>query len=303
MTSDGLGPEDVIKQVLEKFKAGVSNEDLILLTPNLDPKCRENAINSLLSSGKIEMLSTTGSNSFTLRLCTGTKLAGASPEEQLVYSLIEESGNMGIWIRDIRDKSGLAQTQMRRVLKVLEQKKIVKSVKAVGTTKKCYMLSDLEADSSLTGGTFFSDQQLDTQFIQTLVQVCVQMLLSKRKAAEANYPTDFFTARENSFVKISEVANYIKRAGVSRIPLVESDVESILEVAVLDGKAEKRPGFFGQEGSYRAAKVVNSRTMTNLMNTVPCMHCPLINECNIGHVISPENCEHMETWCNSGGTV
>ncbi|CEF65663.1 DNA-directed RNA polymerase III subunit RPC6 [Strongyloides ratti] len=297
MTAEEVNPEEVVKQVLEKFKAGVSNDDLILLTPNLDQTSRGNAINNLLALGKIEMLSQGGGGGFTLRLCTGTKITGATPEEQLVYSLIEEAGNMGIWIRDIRDKSGLAQTQMRRVLKMLEQKKIVKSVKAVGTTKKCYMLSDLEADSSLTGGTFFSDQQLDTQFIQTLVQVCVQMLLTKRKSAEANNPTDFFTARENSFVKVSEVNNYIKRAGVSRIPLVESDVESILEVAVLDGKAEKRPGFLGQEASYRATRVVNSRTMTNLMNTVPCMHCPLINECNIGHVISPENCEHMNSWC------
>lgn len=93
-----------------------------------------------------------------------------------MFSLIEESDKMGIWIRDIRDRSGLTETQLRKVLKTLEQRKLVKAVKAVGTTKKCYMLYNLEADETLTGGTFYSDQQLDSQFVQTLAQVCVNLL-------------------------------------------------------------------------------------------------------------------------------
>lgn len=83
---------------------------------------------------------------------------------------------MGIWIRDIRDRSGLTEAQLRKVLKALEQRKLVKAVKAVGTTKKCYMLYNLEADDTLTGGTFYSDQQLDSQFVQTLVNVCINFL-------------------------------------------------------------------------------------------------------------------------------
>lgn len=47
---------------------------------------------------------------------------------------------------------------------------------AVGTTKKCYMLYDVVADESLTGGTFYSDQQLDSQFVETLAHICVAML-------------------------------------------------------------------------------------------------------------------------------
>lgn len=38
------------------------------------------------------------------------------------------------------------------------------------------MLFEIEADESLTGGTFYSDQQLDSQFVETLVHVCVAML-------------------------------------------------------------------------------------------------------------------------------
>lgn len=49
-------------------------------------------------------------------------------------------------------------------------------LQAVGTTKKCYMLYDVVADESLTGGTFYSDQQLDSQFVETLAHICVAML-------------------------------------------------------------------------------------------------------------------------------
>lgn len=93
-----------------------------------------------------------------------------------MFSLIEESDRLGIWIRDIRDRSGLNETQLRKVLKTLEQRKLVKAVKAVGTTKKCYMLYNLEADDTLTGGTFYSDQQLDSEFVIRLAQVCINFL-------------------------------------------------------------------------------------------------------------------------------
>lgn len=93
-----------------------------------------------------------------------------------VYSLIEGAAKSGIWIRDIREQSGLTEPIIRRVLKGLEQKKLVKAIKAVGTQKKSYILFNVDADENLTGGTFYSDQQFDSQFVQTLVQFCVRML-------------------------------------------------------------------------------------------------------------------------------
>jgi DNA-directed RNA polymerase III subunit RPC6 len=74
---------------------------------------------------------------------------------------------MGIWIRDIRTRSCLHETQLKKVLKSLEQQKLVKALKAVGTTnKKTYILFNLEGDEALTGGTFYSDQQFDSHFVQ-----------------------------------------------------------------------------------------------------------------------------------------
>lgn len=60
-----------------------------------------------------------------------TILKGADNEERLVFKIIEEAGNKGIWIRDIRFKSNLNTTQLNKVLKSLETKKNIKAVKSV----------------------------------------------------------------------------------------------------------------------------------------------------------------------------
>lgn len=62
---------------------------------------------------------------------TKSAAKGADTEEKVVYKIIEEAGNKGIWIRDIRFSSNLNMTQLNKVLKSLETKKIIKAVKSV----------------------------------------------------------------------------------------------------------------------------------------------------------------------------
>lgn len=61
-------------------------------------------------------------------------IKGVDNEEKVVYNLIEEAGNKGIWIRDIRIRSNLANTQLTKVLKSLESKKVIKAVKCVNVS-------------------------------------------------------------------------------------------------------------------------------------------------------------------------
>ncbi|VDN36492.1 unnamed protein product [Gongylonema pulchrum] len=130
MVKDEVSPsETAILALLAGKSSGLSNQELMDQTTDMDAKTRGEAVNSLLSAGKIEMLQGKTTGAFTLRVRKGTQLQGASNEEQLIYSLIEESGKKGIWIRDIRDRTGLSQTRMRKVLNTLEQRKLVKSIK------------------------------------------------------------------------------------------------------------------------------------------------------------------------------
>ena len=86
----------------------------------------------------------------------------------------------GIWIRDIRIQSNLGLTQVNKVLKVLESKKLIKAVKSVqASKKKVYMLFDLVPDESVTGGAWYCDQDFETEFVDVLNQHCLKFLQQK----------------------------------------------------------------------------------------------------------------------------
>lgn len=67
--------------------------------------------------------------------CDVEGLKCADNEEKVVYRIIEESGNKGIWIRDIRNKANLAALALNKVIKNLESKKMIKSVKTVTVSR------------------------------------------------------------------------------------------------------------------------------------------------------------------------
>jgi DNA-directed RNA polymerase III subunit RPC6 len=94
-------------------------------------------------------------------------------EEKIIYRIIKEAGNKGIWMRDIRFKSHILPNQLNKHLKSLENKKIIKSVKSVSAyKKKVYMLYDVEPDSTLTGGSWYCDQDFESEFVDVLNQQC-----------------------------------------------------------------------------------------------------------------------------------
>lgn len=122
--------------------AGISNEDLLALLPDVNAAERVGAINKLLQQGLLEIL--TKNNQLIYRLKDTSKPSipkGADNEEKIVYSIIEEGGNTGIWIRDIRVQSNLIMTQLTKILKNLENKKLIKAVKSVNvSTFETYFL-------------------------------------------------------------------------------------------------------------------------------------------------------------------
>lgn len=112
--------------------------------------------------------------------------------------------------------------------------------------------------------------------------------------AESQTPNDIFLAKEASYISIDRITQFINSKGICKVPITESDVERILDVAVLDGRLEKR----SDEDSYRAINVTKKPPPTALAK-VPCLQCPVANECTPGHLISPETCEYFTNWLNS----
>lgn len=80
--------EEELLNVLGKNVDGISNDELMKQTADMDSKARGDAVNKLLALGKIEMLPGTSIGSFSLRLRHTTEIPGLSAEEQLVECFI-----------------------------------------------------------------------------------------------------------------------------------------------------------------------------------------------------------------------
>ena len=145
-----------ILELCSEFPEGINDKVLQSTLPDVDPKLRAKSINSLLNSGKIDLFKNAKGLVYKAKNESASTSIKGDQEEKIVFGIIEESGNKGTWIRDIRMKSGLVPTQLNKVLKTLEIKKLIKSVKSVNAAKKkVYMKYDLEPDTSVTGGAWY----------------------------------------------------------------------------------------------------------------------------------------------------
>jgi hypothetical protein len=64
------------------------------------------------------------------------KLAGLSSEQRLVYDVCDRASNKGIWTRDIKLATNIPQHNLTKILKVLEVKNLIKSVRSIASKSK-----------------------------------------------------------------------------------------------------------------------------------------------------------------------
>lgn len=60
-------------------------------------------------------------------------------DSKLIYDYIKEAKNEGIWTKDLKKRTNLHLNVVNRVLKFLEQKQLVKSVKHVKVSLICVL--------------------------------------------------------------------------------------------------------------------------------------------------------------------
>jgi len=297
-----LSPQEVGERIIglcKDFPQGLSDKVLQNEMPGIEPKSRALAINQLLNTGKIDLLTSAEGVVF-YKLKGASKASGVrgDQEEKIVFGIIEEAGNTGTWIRDIRIKSNLGQVQLNRVLKSLENKKHIKAVKSVNATrKKVYMLYGLEPDRSVTGGAWYTDQEFESEFVEILNQQSYNYLYEKlEKSRQAGSNTGPMAARSMSMATSKEVSKYISDLGISKIELKEEDIEAILDTLIYDGKLEKTTKVIdGNEVKHYRA--VESLLPTNGLVRIPCGVCPVYKNCHdtLG-AVNPVNCQYLTEW-------
>ncbi|KAM7125904.1 DNA-directed RNA polymerase III subunit RPC6 isoform 3-T3 [Molossus nigricans] len=272
--ADPVEIENRIIELCHQFPHGITDQVIQNEMPHIEAQQRAVAINRLLSMGQLDLLRSNtgllyrikdsqnaGPVSFFL-----SKMKGSDNQEKLVYQIIEDAGNKGIWSRDIRYKSNLPLTEINKILKNLESKKLIKAVKSVAASKKkVYMLYNLQPDRSVTGGAWYSDQDFESEFVEVLNQQCFKFLQTK-------------------------------------VELSMEDIETILNTLIYDGKVEMtiiaaKEGTVGSvDGHMKLYRAVNPIIPPTGLVRAPCGLCPVFDDCHEGGEISPSNCIYMTEW-------
>ncbi|XP_031154431.1 DNA-directed RNA polymerase III subunit RPC6 isoform X1 [Sander lucioperca] len=319
--SDATEVENRIKQLCQQFPHGITDQVIQNDMPQLEPQQRAMAINKLLSLGQLDLLRNSSGLLYRMKdVQSASKMKGSDNQEKLVYQVIEDAGNKGIWSRDIRFKSNLPLTEINKILKNLESKKLIKAVKSVAASKKkvymlynlcvccvqaskkkVYMLYNLQPDRSVTGGAWYSDQDFESEFVEVLNQQCFKFLQSKAEVARDSKQSPM-VQRNSSFATSHEVWKYISELGISKVDLSMDDIETILNTLIYDGKVEMtviaaKEGTVGSvDGQMKLYRGVNPVIQPTGLVRTPCGLCPVFDDCHEGGEISPSNCIYMTEW-------
>ncbi|CAD0203934.1 unnamed protein product [Chrysodeixis includens] len=285
--------KEKILNVAKKNPKGISHKDITAAIPEISSADLVTAINELLQQEYFDLFNQNGVLIYRIKAQTSKQaVKGADNEEKVVFNLIEEAGNKGIWIRDIRVRSNLANTQLTKVLKNLESKKLIKAVKCVNASKKkVYMLYNLEPDRSISGGAWYQDQDFESEFVDILNVQCYRFL-SQRSEKMKNNPRGPIVGRTQTYATAAEVQKYITDLGISKVQLDVEDVITILNTLVYDGKAESSVYPDGSK-VYRA---IEPLIPAPGLVQVPCGVCPLIHKCASTGLITPQDCNYMKEW-------
>jgi DNA-directed RNA polymerase III subunit RPC6 len=114
------------------------------------------------------------------------------------------------------------KTSLDKILKTLESRKLIKAVKTIANkNRKVFMLYDMMPSAEITGGPWYSEQEFDHAFVESLSKFVYQCVATLKMAS-----LDMLTEK----VRIS---------GVSKVPLGPEHVLSIVTTLVYDGRLEE----------------------------------------------------------------
>ncbi|KAL7275086.1 34-kDa subunit of RNA polymerase III (C) [Rhizina undulata] len=257
-------------------------------------------INELLSSRSFTALKQGNHTVFrVLAKDFADKVKNMSGDEEILYGYIAEAAREGIWTRTLKLKSKMHNTTMTKALKALEGKKCVKSIKSVKyPTRKIYMLYELTPSIDQTGGPWFTDSELDKDFINALLTAMTRYVTSRSfpritggsngaAAAVASFPPNY-----TGYPTLNHIYLWVKNSNLATVELAEADIKSLLDVLVYDGQIERVVG----GTAYRAVRIPES---INGFTDSPCGRCPVFSLCKEGGPVSASNCKYFEDWLNA----
>lgn len=275
-----------ILDLFTTFSDGLTDKIMEEKLKDVDLNVRAQALNTLLQKRQLQIFKQGDFIVYKQQTKEeSVRFKGLSSEDMLIYQAIKNSGNMGIWTKDMKRETNLQQPQVNKALKNLEGRGLIKGVKCVSNqAKKVYMLAELTPSKEITGGAWYTGQNFDKEFTNIVKQQCLQFILQQGVAT------------------IESVADFVRKSGISKVELKVEELKQILDMLVLDGDVEEvmstGTGDFAtipiNKLCYRGsqARIQESSAFTN----IPCGVCPVLRECTDDGLISPKTCIYFKKW-------
>lgn len=210
--------------------------------------------------------------------------------ERTLYDLIQSKQDLGIWMRDMKRETNLPDNVVTKSLKALLAMKLIKEVVNIQRKGgKHYMAVEFEPAKELTGGAWYVEGNLDTEYIKILKETCGRVL-SQLKVATAE-----------------GILESINKLGLLNTGCSNQQIVEILRASVLDNEVmEVKSSGSGEFSSipvgticYRCTNKGNFRggdPKIGSMASFPCGVCPRITQCTPDGIISPKTCVYYTKW-------
>ena len=194
---------------IETRPNGVTEDDLLVKFSKYNVDTVKFLLQELIESQKLELKQKNG------KVIYVVKFIDQSNYENLILSLLEKSGPKGLWIKDIRIKANIPYNFLVKILKKLEQEQLIKSVKGINTNKKTYILYDIEPDKEVTGGIWFTNNDVDLSFVNNLMEIIYQYILKHQ--ALNNNKTDIICLSD--LATIDTIYNFIITSNILEVKI------------------------------------------------------------------------------------
>ncbi|GKT19627.1 putative multi-domain containing protein [Aduncisulcus paluster] len=169
-------------------------------------------------------------------------------------------------------------------LRGLESRKFVKRFTPIHGNRKMYIQADLIPDPQISGGVWYDGKDFDKEFINILMKITERYVKLK------------------GFAQSGEISEYISSAGVCKTTLRETEINTLLNAMVYDGRLLKV-----QEESKRREVFTVPMTETSdgrkagyiggFLSATPCAGCPRAASCHPGNVsTNPQSCLYIKAW-------
>ena len=227
-------------------------------------------IRRLLSNGKIRIIFEKDAPDRYMNVLPElwTFYSGLKEEHFKVHSLIEKSGNNGIWRRDIKKLSGLADPSFTKVISELESRKLIKVIQNIHENrKKKYILYDLVPSTEVTGGVWYQDGSFNSTLVDQLIQQVINFVKNQPGILE------------------TDLAQKIMSSSLSSVKISTDEARSVIKAVVNNGSIIKIGG------TLRPGPV---QPITCPISTIPCINCKYSSFCEPNGSYSPEECPYLQ---------